>query len=454
MRTGRELASFAHAHRDDVTFVVFDLEERVFRAVRPEWIEPILHEGAKIDTSHFADPLSDRKRLRERLPRPLKALALWIQRPRRKLFVALERRRLTAGSDARAERIRRLQKTVMSEKYGRELTAPEGGLRTLIPYDMAVGPALTLTSDDVLVFAGSDWHTLHLERLEAAGHERPKIVTLCYDIIPLLFPQFYPEKTVRGFRAHYHRLLPLSDLVIFNAHRVEADTRKYCESHGLTLGRAQVVPLGADVSRARAVVPGPLPDTLTPGSYALFVSTIEPRKGHRLLFSVWKRLLAAGIPQAKGFKLVFVGRRGWLVDDLLKELETDPAVGDTLFWFSNAPDSLLTTLYSNAAFCLYPSLYEGYGLPVIEGFRYGKAVLASTGGALAEVVGGISPSLDPKDEDAWADMIKYWIEYPGAKVPFEAAIREGFRPVTWAEAAQQFFERIDQELPRQAQEPS
>jgi glycosyltransferase involved in cell wall biosynthesis len=117
-----------------------------------------------------------------------------------------------------------------------------------------------------------------------------------------------------------------------------------------------------------------------------------------------------------------------------------------LIVLSGVPDTVLTELYRNAAFCLFPSLYEGYGLPAVEAFAFGKAVIASTGGALPEVVGDFSPCLDPRDEDAWFETMRNWIADPAARAPFETAIRERFRHPTWSEAAELFFAAIDAEL--------
>ena len=174
----------------------------------------------------------------------------------------------------------------------------------------------------------------------------------------------------------------------------------------------------------------------------MLVSTIEPRKGHRLLYQVWRRLVAEGVPQASGFKLVFVGRPGWLVDELLADIRKDSQLAEHLLMIYDADDDLLTTLYQSAAFCVYPSIYEGYGLPVAEAFSFGKAVIASTGGALPELVQKLSPCLDPTDEQAWYKIIKKWIESPKARIPYEEEIRLRFRHPTWSEAAASFFASI------------
>ena len=152
------------------------------------------------------------------------------------------------------------------------------------------------------------------------------------------------------------------------------------------------------------------------------------------------------MPQAASFKLALVGRRGWLVDDLMAEIESHPSYGSSLLVLSGITDRGLAALYRNAAFGLYPSLYEGYGLPVVELFGYGKALLASPGGALKEVVGEFSPCLDPRDEDAWFEALRQWIRDPAAREPYETAIRERFSQPSWGEAAEGFFRILADEL--------
>ena len=207
---------------------------------------------------------------------------------------------------------------------------------------------------------------------------------------------------------------PIADLVIFGAHRIKSDVEAYCRTAGNSrCARPRVTPFGSDAVRPRGATANPLrPGNRARPVYAMLVSTIEPRKGHELLYRVWKRLLADGIPQARNFKLIFVGRPGWMVEHLLREIAADRDLGDTLKIFSFAADDELAALYANAAFCVYPSLYEGYGLPVVEAFSYGKAVIASTGGAIPEVVGEFSPCLDPKDEESWYRTLRSWIEDP------------------------------------------
>jgi glycosyltransferase involved in cell wall biosynthesis len=449
VRVTRELTLWALAHRKDAVFVICDLAHGggELRCLNPDWVEKILFKSAKIDVSSLPDRWrADKIRIREHLPRPLGALLMWIQHPRRRLIIALERWRLGASSEM-APRIERLQDRIMSDKNRREFSDSANRRLPILSYDVAVTGKLSLRQGDILVMTGCDWGETrpHSYQEIKTGHGI-KIAWLCYDIIPLLFPHFYSRQVVRNFRDYAHEVLPAADLVLLSARAVEADMRKYCLASNLPAPTTRIVQFGADLSEGKARPDVALPAGLQAGRYALFVSTIEPRKGHRLLFSVWKRLLRDGVPQATGFKLVFVGRTGWLVDDLVEEMEAHPSAGDSLFILKGIGDAELASLYRNAAFCLYPSLYEGYGLPIVEAFGYGKAVLSSNGGALPETVGDFSPKIDPTDEDAWYQALKQWIESPQARVSFEAAIRERFRHPTWDEAARAFFDTVDEAL--------
>jgi len=236
-------------------------------------------------------------------------------------------------------------------------------------------------------------------------------------------------------RRYWSQAIAAADIIVVNAQAVAADVRAYAQEVGIAHPRIVVRPLGASAAAMRSGPADRLPDGLEADRYALFVSTIEPRKGHEMLYRLWLRLLEAGVPQAQRFKLVFVGRPGWMTEALEAQLKTDARLAGSLLVLNRVSDGLLDLLYRRAGFCLYPSLIEGYGLPVVEAFARGKPVLVSEGGALAEVAGEFSPALPARDEMAWYAMLRAWIEDPAARRPYEAAIRERFRHPNWDKAA-------------------
>jgi glycosyltransferase involved in cell wall biosynthesis len=137
--------------------------------------------------------------------------------------------------------------------------------------------------------------------------------------------------------------------------------------------------------------------------FALTVGTFEIRKNHRLLIDLWHELVAD-----PGFDLdlVIVGMPGWRVDDVIARLEASPLFGTRIFWLRRLPDAALSWLYDNCHVMLFPSFYEGWGLPVVEALQHGRPVIASNRGATPEAGLGAALLLDPEDPAAWGAAIR------------------------------------------------
>lgn len=441
-RVERELARWALQHVKHTVLVFFDPKTGMYREVNREWVAPLIGGTASINRWALANTKA-RRHKSDLIPHEIKHAAMWIIQFRRNALFMLERMRRRTRPAAR-KIAGRLQQALITEKYRPYLFNVDGTRRTILASEIFLGPEVEFNSQDTLVCVGAPWEHSDIHSIRALKESRGfRFVVLCHDIIPLQFPYFYKQPDVIAFRQYYNEAFPLADLVVFTAQTTERDALAYCKMHHLIINETCVVPLGAD-----AAVPKmgsnttPLPG-LKRGQYAVLVSTVEPRKGHQMIYNVWLRLLAEGVPQKNDFKLVFAGRPGWNVGALIDRLKNDAHLGDSLQLLTSLDDDQLASLYDGAAFCLYPSMYEGYGLPVVEAFFRQKAVLASTGGAIPEVVAGLSPCLDPHDESKWYSMLKQWIVDPAARAPYEMAIRTRFRPTSWSAAAQQFFQTIE-----------
>jgi glycosyltransferase involved in cell wall biosynthesis len=438
VRVESEFARFALAHLDDAVPAFFDPEMGWFRSVAPAMACSLIDQDTAFDGLSFVNPARKGRRRTDRIPAALQPCARWVLQFRRTLLQSLERLRLTTPSRRVAALVDRVQRAVMSRKYRAIMVRPDGTRRANLPKEMAFGRPVDLTAQDTLVCVGGGW--AHNDIAAIAARKRQvgfRLVLFCHDIIPELFPHFYRAVDVTAHSDYCRRAFAAADLVVCNSHQVETDVRTWCAAQGLALAATAVCPLGANMSAPDGTAP--LPAGLERGRYAVLVSTIEPRKGHRLIYDAWVKLLAAGVPQGTGFKLVFAGRVGWMVDDLMRDLRHDPRIAKTLVTLTDASDATIAALYRDAAFCLYPSRYEGFGLPLIEAFQHGKAVLASTGGAVPEVAGDFSPCLDPDDIDAWQHMLETWITDPAARAPYETRIRTSFRSPAWDDAARAFF---------------
>ncbi|RAI42299.1 glycosyltransferase family 4 protein [Rhodoplanes roseus] len=444
LRVEGEYARFARRRLPNAGFVFFDPDDLCYRHVRDEAADAVLNEDAVIDTVGLPDPTGRRSHKTNIVPARLRPAALWVLRSRHQALMALERMRRTAPPPL-ARAAERIQRHLITDKDRHVMVRSDGGRRPVWSRRAALGPPVAFGPDDTLVCAGTGWFHTNIEAI--ARHKREtgfRLALLCYDIIPLLLPDCFQPHDTAMFRSYTDVAFPAADLVLVNARCTQTDVQAWCRAQGLPLARTAVVPLGADgpMPPSDDAAPPALPGGLEPGRYAMFVSTLEPRKNHRVLVDAWRRLIDAGVPQATGFRLVFVGRFGWNVEPLLKEIAADPRLVRSILHLPEAEDGLVAALYRGAAFCCYPSRYEGYGLPVIEAFRFGKAVLASTGGALPEVVAEFSPCIDPDDAEGWTVMLRRWIEDPSARALYEARIRTAFGHPGWDQAAAAFFAQV------------
>ena len=132
-----------------------------------------------------------------------------------------------------------------------------------------------------------------------------------------------------------------------------------------------------------------------PQRYILSVGTIEPRKNLGRVLSAFERLHGEGLVDA----LVIAGKKGWLYDDFFAQLDRSPVKHAVIFpgWVS---DEDLPAVYAGAAAVAFPSEFEGFGLPVLEGMACGAPVVCSNTSSLPEIAGDAALLVDPADTDA------------------------------------------------------
>ncbi len=167
--------------------------------------------------------------------------------------------------------------------------------------------------------------------------------------------------------------------------------------------------------------------------YALYVGTIQPRKNLERLIRAYARLAAAGDP---GWELVLAGKPGWLSDPLFT-LARDLRMEHRVHFLGYVPDELLPALLRGAIFFAFPSLFEGFGLPVLEAQQLGVPVMTANSSALPEVAGNAALYVDPTDVDAIADAMLRLSQDEALR---QQLIEAGYRNVerfSWEKAAQE-----------------
>lgn len=295
---------------------------------------------------------------------------------------------------------------------------------------------------DMVLFAGETWGQHDFALLARMRRERRlRFAAVCQDLIPLVHPQFFAEQDfVVRFQKYFDFLVNDVDVVVAISHATKADFLRLAAVRGGARGRVEVVQLGADFDLSTAPAPVAEATRLQPGNFVLSVSTIQSRKNVDLLYHLWQRMSVERVPGLP--TLVIVGQQGFGSGDLLWQIAHDPAVRDTVLVLHRVSDAELTWLYRLCRFTLYPSFYEGWGLPVSESLAHGKVCIASNTSSLPEAGQGLALHLDPLDFAAWHNAIVELIMSPQLLAERERQIRESFTPTTWQQSAKRLSELL------------
>jgi len=287
------------------------------------------------------------------------------------------------------------------------------------------------------------WHTLRRPRVErATGHvdvihatgmavpprTAPLVVTV-HDLAFLRYPQHATRNGARFFRRSLELTKRDADLVLCPSDA----TRRDCVAAGIEPARLRVVPWGVtprivtDETRNAAGENRALVRELglIPGRYILWVGTVEPRKNLAGLAAAFALL------ERRDLTLALVGPQGWNEDirSHLAPIESQTRV------LGFVGENELGALYEHAAAFCYPSLLEGFGMPVLEAMAAGAPVVTSKGTATEEVLGGCGIAVDPLDPAAIADALASLVDDAAQRSRFASLARQRAAEFTWDRTA-------------------
>lgn len=305
---------------------------------------------------------------------------------------------------------------------------------------------IKFSSADIYLIADANWdlplsyhHFLqHLKKHEVT------IVSICYDLIPIKFPEFCSKKFITSFKKFYSQYSDCFDKVICISRQSAEDYIKAKKEGVLpSNNRNQLVDsfrLGSDYSKDKQLdnqddnVDNTKIISRLNQRYILVVGSLVPHKNIKTIITAFDLLAKSN----KNINLVFAGNRGWHKDtDIL--IEKNELYQKRIHIFDSVTDSQLDILYKNCYCLVQASFYEGFGLPVVEALQHSKPVISSNGGSLPEVGGDFCLYFDPNEPIQLYQALEKLVGSDVFYNQLVAYIRNEYSPFSWQESAKQLI---------------
>jgi glycosyltransferase involved in cell wall biosynthesis len=306
----------------------------------------------------------------------------------------------------------------------RQLTILWQRLRLPWPVDGVIGPHDVIHAPDFI----------------GPPHRQGRSIVTIHDLSFLIVPEYADPKLVSYLKGAVPRAVRRADQVVAVSETTRQDLIRLLK---VKPERVITVPNGIDPAfqpMPRYYVAsrgGALRLRLQlPARFILHVGTLEPRKNLVRLIEAYYTLVASG--RAYDHYLVLAGRKGWLYEPIFARVE-QLGLHQHVRFVDYVPEADLPLLYNMASVFAYPSLYEGFGLPVAEAMACGVPTLTSRVGATAEIAGDSALLIDPLDTASIATGIEMLLERGDARAHFSQLGQARVANNTWDATAQQML---------------
>lgn len=296
-----------------------------------------------------------------------------------------------------------------------------------------------IAAGDLVIVPGLNvWYPEYTGRLGAEVRAQAgRLVVVVHDLGPVTAAAYFPASYRAAFGDWMQSLFPFADLFVADSEHTRTELSTIDPA---LRGRAACVvnPLAHEFPRA---LPATLPQQAwepAEGSYVLHVGRIEPRKNIAGLVAAWGRLAADLGPALPA--LVLAGRMNDPTGAFAKAVGGLGAAAACIRFIENPSTAELALLYAGCRFAVYPSFYEGWGLPVGEAACFGKVTAASRAASIPEVVGDLAVYFDPHDLDDMAAVLRRLICERDHLAGLEARLVAQFHPRSWADCSKRLLD--------------
>lgn len=299
--------------------------------------------------------------------------------------------------------------------------------------------AIVFPNGAFLINLGTSWwlQNYFLFVRQAKTQHGIRYVPFVHDLIPVMAREHCTKELTQDFISWAVGAFDHGDFFLVNSEATKRDLLRVADllGHDVAPEAVVVIRLDADFRKA-STTPAPKNALTSWGlghaPFVLFVSTVESRKNHLGALEAWIALIgrhgSRNVP-----KLVCVGNRGWLNSAVYDKLDTHEGLRDRVVMLSGLSDAELALLYRSCLFTLYPSRYEGWGLPVTESLCYGKVPLISDASSLPEAGGPFAVYFESGSTPRLVEALDSLIYDQGLRQDRERMIADAFKPRSWAD---------------------
>ncbi len=267
------------------------------------------------------------------------------------------------------------------------------------------------------------FETSHIGPFNLPKHIK-KAVTI-YDLTPILYPAFHIKRSTIMHKLLLGKAVKNADLILAISNTTKSDMVKRYNPNA----HIRVTPLG--VTSSKSTTPSPIPQ-----KYILYLGTIEPRKNLETLIDAFVELKNENkIPH----KLILAGAVGWKSKEILQKAKHKDII---LPGYLSKKDK--ATYYKHADMFVYPSIYEGFGLPPLEAMSHAVPVICSTGGSLKEIFEKHTLTFEPKDKETLKAHILNIHNNPQLKKELGKKGLEYSKNFTWEKTAKETLKAFEQ----------
>lgn len=269
------------------------------------------------------------------------------------------------------------------------------------------------------------------------GVKTKKLVTSVHDFSFFLQPEWHPQERLEYFNKYFFKNVKKSDHIITGSHYTKEEIVKHLDFPHEDI---TVIYHAVDHKLFRLYKEADLQKTKEkhnlPDSFILFVGSIEPRKNLLTLLKAYTQL-----PESikEKLPLVLVGFKGWENEEVMKEIEHNK---DYVIYLGYLTDIELAHVYNQASLFVYPSLYEGFGIPPLEAMACGTPVIASNVSSIPEVCQDAALYIDPQDVKQLSEKIVQLFSDAKLQEELRQIGLEHVKEFTWEKSSKAHFELL------------